>query len=218
MEEKDTRNELQELSEELINESKNRIVNSLEGFYKELMVPREKPVLNESVFVEYFLPFFKDFARNNVTEENGVLMQKWLEIAGTHYGEVSIVSDDGTVLFDVPGIYNSNAADLSALKEGQVDLDRMGKAYNKKMERIPQDAENFINMEIGSMPKFIRNPEGEFETQKRWLDIFKRYKDNGETITDPSAIEEDNIPASVKEDLGLIYDDNDDDDEDDVLL
>ena len=205
---KDELEELQRISEDLLNSDTDRLRKDLDIMYKEIVLEKETPVLSESVFVEYFLPYFRNI--NKEENKESVLLNKWLEIAGGPYQEVTVINNAGEKLYNVPAIYNNKTVDNDILKNSDVSFNAMGSIYNKKQERLPTEAENFINQQMSSVPQFVHNAEHNSVDQERWISIFKRYE-NKKSL-DPTRVEEDNVPISVKEDLGLIYDDDIDED------
>lgn len=207
-------NELEAASARLLDEDTKRINNMLSRAYQELVETTDKALIPEHVFIQYFLPYFKnpDAAENR----DSVILNKWVEMAGGPYNEVSIIGNQGEVLFDVPAIYNKDTVNLDILKESNVDLNYVGKAYDNMVTRAPDMGEAVINEGLSNLPKFVNNINNNVELRGRWDKIFKRY----EYLDEENAILEEShsISREVKENLGLNYDSDDYDSGDDDVL
>lgn len=206
-------NELEEMSARLLDDNNKRLTAMMNRAYEQLVEHKDRASIPEQVFVQYFLPYF----RNPDAEENkeSVILNKWLELSGGPYNEVNIINPKGEVLYEVPPIYHNDTVDLNILKENNVDLNYVGKAYDNMAVRYPEMGNNIINEGLGSLPKFIHNINNNLELKDKWKKIFKRYDEPEDAQAQDG---KDVIKQPVKEDLGLNYDDDSYEDDDDNLL
>lgn len=205
MEDKESYDELKKMSEELQNTNDQRIdslVSTICSLSDDLNNNKPKAAIPEVVFVQHFLPYFQDFARNKETQ-NDSLLCKWLELANGPYNEVDVVGANGETLFTVPSIYIKNVAAIDNVKK--FDFTNTVTNYNRKLNNNPVDAENYINSQMGSVPKFIHDANGNKQEQQRWIEIFKRYnKPKNEEKKDSKS--NNKIKKRLREDFGIEVD------------
>lgn len=205
-------NELEEMSARLLDDNNKRLTAMMNRAYEQLVEHKDRASIPEQVFVQYFLPYF----RNPDSEENreSVILNKWLELSGGPYNEVNIINHKGEVLYEVPPVYHNDTVDLNILRENNVDLNYVGKAYDNMTVRSPEMGDSIINEGLGSLPKFVHNINNNLELKDKWKKIFKRYEEPEEAQAS-SGVES---TQPVKEDLGLNYEDDSYEDDDDRLL
>ena len=207
MEQNNPMSELQSLSDALRDSEINRISSEIASIQEILEDPEvnKNNFIPESVLKEEFLPFFKDFMSNKIDKKdvkNNTLMYKWLALAESPYKEVDVINMKGEKIFTVPPLYNKDGVDLNPLK--QVPFAEIGKEVENRNSILAEDGENYLIQRLSALPKeAFLNPNEVTEDIRRWEAIFKRYE-NVEEEKSPSL---DNIPQTVKEDLGLITDD-----------
>ena len=191
-----------------------RISKDIDLLYKDYVTNKPAPELSEFIFQEHFLEFFKKFKNSEydeLTPEEGIKLNKWLELVGGPYREMSIVDNKGQELYRVPPIYTTNTIESVQEVDNDVSLNQIGKSFADRYKTNPTRAVPALHATISGLPKFIKPVETQISDIQRWDKIFKRYEEN---ITDDIIPNTDNaVPQIVKERLGLVIQDDDDDDD-----
>lgn len=191
-----------------------RMSGDINLLYKDYITDKPTNALSESIFTEYFLDFFKKFKnaeQEDLTPEEGIRLNKWIELAGGPYKEVSIVNNKGEEIYKVPAIYTSNTIESDNITEANTSLNAIGKTFTIKQETNPITAVPALHATLSGLPKFIQPIETEIGEIKRWEKIFKRYdkENNDDVIPNTDTM----VTTEVKEKLGLTIRDDDDEDE-----
>lgn len=131
------------------------------------------PKLPESIFIEYFLPYFKGEVTDPATATE--LRKKWITLARHPMGEVNIINDQGEIIFSTPSIAYTKMFDptKSDINGSFKDLLLMTNQINVSNPiRAKQYLENNMATKFNAM-----RIKGHVLTkeEQRWLEIFKRY-------------------------------------------
>ena len=131
------------------------------------------PKLPESIFVEYFLPYFKGEVTDPVAAAD--LRKNWITLARHPMGEVNIINDQGEIIFTTPSIAYTRMFDptKSDINGSFKDLLLMTNQINVSNPiRAKQYLENNMATKFNAM-----RIKGHVLTkeEQRWLEIFKRY-------------------------------------------
>ena len=131
------------------------------------------PKLPESIFIEYFLPYFKGEVTDPATAVE--LRKKWITLARHPMGEVNIINDQGEIIFSIPSIAYTKMFDptKSDINGSFKDLLLMTNQINVSNPiRAKQYLENNMATKFNAM-----RIKGHVLTkeEQRWLEIFKRY-------------------------------------------
>ena len=131
------------------------------------------PKLPESIFVEYFLPYFKGEVTDPVAAAD--LRKNWITLARHPKGEVNIINDQGETIFTTPSIAYTRMFDptKSDINGSFKDLLLMTNQINVSNPiRAKQYLENNMATKFNAM-----RIKGHVLTkeEQRWLEIFKRY-------------------------------------------
>lgn len=121
----------------------------------------------ESLFVNYFLPFFigKQF--------NDQWVLEWISIAGSPMASVRVFKDGSNeTLYFVPSILNANS--LMANK-GSVDMNSILARYEQYNSNLPIQGVKFLFDALNDKSRELLNNVNLEETNKVWIDIFTRY-------------------------------------------
>ena len=200
--------------ENVFNQALNRLTKDMNILYKDYITDRPAPVLSEYLFQEHFLEFFKKFKDSepeDLTPEESIKLNKWIELSGGPYREVSVVDNKGKEVFRVPPIYTSNTIESDRIVNEDNSLNRMGKAFSDKLKTNPTTAVPALHSTISALPKFIKPIETQIDDIKKWDKIFQFYDKQSE-VADIIPNNPDAVPAEVKERLGLVVKDDDDED------
>ena len=149
------------------------------------------PKLPESIFVEYFLPYFKGEVTDPVVAAD--LRKNWITLARHPMGEVNIINDQGEIIFTTPSIAYTKMFDptKSDINGSFKDLLLMTNQINVSN---PIRAKQYLENNMATKFKAMRI-KGHVLTKEelRWLEIFKRYdvKDkntpnSGNTVAKPA--------------------------------
>ena len=131
------------------------------------------PKLPESIFIEYFLPYFKGEVTDPATAAE--LRKNWITLARHPMGEVNIINDQGEIIFSTPSIAYTKMFDptKSDINGSFKDLLLMTNQINVSNPiRAKQYLENNMATKFNAM-----RIKGHVLTkeEQRWLEIFKRY-------------------------------------------
>lgn len=149
------------------------------------------PKLPESIFVEYFLPYFKGEVTDPVAAAD--LRKNWITLARHPMGEVNIINDQGEIIFTTPSIAYTRMFDptKSDINGSFKDLLLMTNQINVSNPiRAKQYLENNMATKFNAM-----RIKGHVLTkeEQRWIEIFNRYtvKDKntpntGNTVAKPA--------------------------------
>lgn len=122
----------------------------------------------ESLFVNYFLPYF---IGNNTNNNNWVM--EWISIAGSPMVEVGILKDNtNEVLYYVPSILNTNNV---LLHKQDGDISDIFNRYEQINNNIPIQGLNFLIKALNSKNTELLAKVNFDEINKRWINIFQRY-------------------------------------------
>lgn len=131
------------------------------------------PKLPESIFVEYFLPYFKGEVTDPVVAAD--LRKNWITLARHPMGEVNIINDQGEIIFTTPSIAYTKMFDptKSDINGSFKDLLLMTNQINVSN---PIRAKQYLENNMATKFKAMRI-KGHVLTkeEQRWLEIFKRY-------------------------------------------
>ena len=177
--------------------------------HSQIVESEQLEIMQESVFVENFLPFFLGELTDSEQTNFGFT---WNALSGRGTTEVQIVNEYGENLFRTPAFFDTGVVDVS-----KSNIFNIMKEYGIDKNIHPTSALNKAHMALREDFKKIQrsSPIAEQNT-KRWIEIFKRYrtpdqlaalfaKHNGkEAPAVPSA-----APAKAKSvtDLGPNFDD-----------
>lgn len=181
-----------------------RLLEEMKDIEQSLVVEKKNPTLPEFVFKEYFLEFFRSYHKlTKHDKDNAPLYAKWLELAGSEYGEVDIVDNEGNVLYTTPGLLarpKINFDHTAATK-----IDKLADDAINKYNRTPTESANSIINKINkTMPNLIE--EASTYEAAKWDSILKKYKTDEDKAKREVVFKKRRISKVVKEDLGLIYD------------
>lgn len=95
-------NELNKLAGQLTRDRQAILAADTDEIYKTI-VTDAKPKVSEEIFIKFFLEPFTNFKR---LEPNSPEIARWIDIAGSFYGEVDIIDSKGTIICTCPSIYN----------------------------------------------------------------------------------------------------------------
>lgn len=129
-------------------------------------------VLPESIFVNYFLPYFS--GEMPITLADKVLTE-WVSIAGTPTNEISIIDTTNKVLFKIPSLFDTSIIDV--LKRGVGEsMGDIFTGYELRKNNIPSVANRFLNDSLADKaPSIIKQSTQLTNGEKRWSEIFERY-------------------------------------------
>lgn len=154
---------------------KERMVNETNKMFNGLVSGYQFNKLPERIFVNDFLPFF---CGEKQIENYEDIYKLWFGIAGSPTAEVSIINNDGELLFNVPPIVDSHVFNPEYNKNKEMpsiaDIDGMSEALERSIpiRGMTFRAEAFTDRVFRLTSAGYKHTEHE----KRWLDIFIKYK------------------------------------------
>lgn len=177
------------------------MVKNLEA---ELLTANENAKLPEFIFKAHFLDFFKNYHSLTIQDKNNSpLYAKWLELAGSEYGEVDIIDDKGETIFTTPGLFVKPNVDFD--RASQIRVNDMAANSAQRYNRTPAESSNYLTSKVSSIMGGMVQVDSNVAL-KRWDKILKRYDKEKEPEVLPEDTPKSKIPKVVREDLGLNYD------------
>lgn len=137
----------------------------------QVVADEDLPKLPESIFRDYFLPFFA--AELNEESDKRLRLEKWLSVAGNSFHEVIIFEDTTKrVLFKVPAIW-----DRSVMYQGErrVPLGHIMRSAEQYAMQSPIAGMNFMLDHFEAFKLTDKESEHRVEFLRRWNEIFTRY-------------------------------------------
>lgn len=175
-------NKQKEMMDDLSTRMQNSMQDDINMLYNEIhttLGDNQAPVyLREDVFKYYFLDYFKDILLGRRQDRDEHLERKWLDLAGSHYTEVTIIDENNKELYNVPSLYNKNVIRHDILEDNKIDFVKIATDYETDMSVHPNVAANRLDETFYGLPQFLDNNKVQEDTNSRWLSIFRRYDDS----------------------------------------
>ena len=135
----------------------------------------------ESLFVEYFLPMFKQTVEevealdSEGKERREKLYTDWVKLAGGHFNEVAVVDGQGNTLFKVPAMQTTRIIN-PARKENAPGFSAIIKQASLLELQSPVRGLDFQKKELtGKLLQMASNKSAHLDDERRWMEIFARY-------------------------------------------
>ena len=137
--------------------------------HSQIVESEQLEIMQESVFVENFLPFFLGELTDSEQINFGFT---WNALSGRGTTEVQIVNEYGENLFRTPAFFDTGVVDVS-----KSNICNIMKEYGIDKNIHPTSALNKAHMALREDFKKIQrsSPIAEQNT-RRWIEIFKRYR------------------------------------------
>lgn len=137
--------------------------------HSQIVESEQLEIMQESVFVENFLPFFLGELTDSEQTNFGFT---WNALSGRGTTEVQIVNEYGENLFRTPAFFDTGVVDVS-----KSNIFNIMKEYGIDKNIHPTSALNKAHMALREDFKKIQrsSPIAEQNT-RRWIEIFKRYR------------------------------------------
>lgn len=144
-------------------------LKNIRVFHKLIVEEEPLAVMQESVFVQNFLPFFLGEIQDNEQTNFGIT---WAAISGRGTSEVQIVDANGSALYRVPAFFDTEVIDVT-----RSDIFKVMKDYAEDKAILPTMATNRVMNSLRDEFKKIQraSPLSE-ENKKRWIEIFNKYR------------------------------------------
>jgi hypothetical protein len=152
--------------ERLLNKQDEAMIGSI---FSRLITEQDRAVLPESIFVEYFLPYFS--GRTPVGTSK--VLPDWISVAGSTTSEVDIISPSGAVLFTTPGLFDTSIFDPMA-HLNTTSIANIHTGYEMRQTNLPMAAKSYWDQSIARVDVMGEEIDRADVTQ-RWMDIFARY-------------------------------------------
>lgn len=147
-----------------------------DAMFNALVVEGKKDLstLPETVFKEYFYPFFK--GEVTAATQPGIVAE-WIAIAGSAMCEVNVVDAQGKVEFTVPPLFDSSIIESAKRRLGNSFADIYSQ-YKMHSANLPIVGEKFLADAFEEkIPAILKTSETLSPNQARWQTIFHRYGD-----------------------------------------
>ena len=147
---------------------------AVSAIYQATVINNVTPTLPEVVFVEYFLDFFKSQMN---TPDRDLKYAKWIELSGSPYNEVSIIDNEGNILYNVPPIYIKPTLDDSVIN---TNFSNIANNYMLKHSRLASVGSQYLDGELKKVSDGMKVNNDEII--KRWNAIFLKYQQPSITV------------------------------------
>lgn len=134
----------------------------------------EKNKLKESIFREYFLPFFTNEVAPS--PENNAYAY-WVGVAGSPTSEVDVIDDNGNFLFTVPALLNTNSLEVLQNRHRGPSVKDMYLEYAQMSQGLAPVATNAWNRGLyEKMKDIITSDNPAFQSDReKWKKIYEYY-------------------------------------------
>lgn len=229
--------DLETLNQQRIEQLKQDLKKEMDSIHSQVVEIQSKFQVPDEVFRGYFAEYFKERLNTTPEDTKKLdptkakewkkKEEEWITLAGGPYKEVDLVNRNGEVVDTVPSFYlHSTAANIAPVKIGHKGRDYI---VNKNGEEVMKDIISIANefdfksnskpkdimitnlsWELNDYPIELNDSEKIKAHNKKWSEIITKYTDhldNDDMTPEEIKKELKNIPQSVKDDLGLNYDD-----------
>lgn len=163
-----------------------KIDSTLDDIISDLEASERIAIMDEYVFKEYFLPYFK----GEVEDKDDVIRTKWIEYADGANKPVKVVDEKGEELFRVPPLLGS----IDIIKSKEVSYSRINDAASREIERLPNKGLREHGEALDSAIASIQIDDH----KKEWESILNRYKDSS-TVEHTNSIDIDDEEEIIYE-------------------
>lgn len=152
-----------------------KITNELQGGFQ-----KDKACIPESIFVEYFLPYFTG---EIAIDDESIILAKWIDLAGSPYSSVDLIDKNNNVVGEVPGIFSHGST-------GPRDQRTPMSTVIRKTEHLktisPVRSREHMVRELNNY-KTTADPNND----DRWQNLFRKYKQPDQQIDTVTTIHDD---------------------------
>ena len=187
------KNELEQLAAKITTDRRAILSADTDVIYNTI-VNDARPKVNEKIFIQYFLEPFSNF--NKLPAESPDIA-RWIDIAGSFYGEVDIVDNQGTVICTCPGIYKSLDIDSNV---NNIDFTSVAREFMHRSNHFLASGTHYLNSALNYVGTNLH--ENTKANINNWNTILKYFRDKRDGIKPTLAIA-DTKQASVKKQFEL---------------
>lgn len=149
------------------------IADQLESVSSFILEDFPVPRLRETIFVNYFLPFF--CGEKEVTEDKRVLLA-WYNVSGGPMGEVDVVDEGDKVLYRVPQLMDTSIIKSQRSPENRVSISAIAASAASAGNNIPGSGTRLLVRNLAVKSAEILKTSDQLQTNsQRWNTIFERY-------------------------------------------
>ncbi len=185
-------NELNRLAGQLTRDRQAVLAADTNEIFKTIVIDT-RPKVSEEIFIKYFLEPFSNFNR---LEVNSPEIARWIDIAGSFYGEVDIVDNQGTVICTCPGIYKPLAIDSNI---NNIDFTNVAREFINKSNHFLASGTHYLHSALNYVDTNLH--ENTKDTINTWATILKYFRDKRDGIKPTLAVA--NKPVDVKKTFEL---------------
>ncbi len=186
------KNELELLASRLSNDRRAMLSADTDIIYNTI-VKDNRPKVNEKIFIQYFLEPFSNFTKVPADSPD---IARWIDIAGSFYGEVDIVDNQGTVICTCPGIYKPLAIDSNI---NNIDFTNVAREFINKSNHFLASGTHYLHSALNYVDTNLH--ENTKDTINTWATILKYFRDKRDGIKPTLAVA--NKPVDVKKTFEL---------------
>lgn len=144
-------------------------LKSIRTFHKLIVEDAPVEIMQESVFVQNFLPFFLGEIEDNEQTNFGIT---WAALSGRGTSEVQIIDANGSAMYRVPAFFDTEVIDVT-----RSDIFTVMKEYAIDKSIHPVMATNrAMNSLRDEFKKIQRSSPMSDSNKERWIQIFNRYR------------------------------------------
>ena len=131
----------------------------------------------DSVFKEYFLPYFN--GSEEINDDNPIIF-KWIEFSGGIGKPVDIIDIDGNTVTTIPGLLDKDAIDRDV--SNKIDYNKISSDYELKKNRSGVAGDAYAESMLGSVGKMIDTGKTNKDDLRNALNVLSTTIVNNEEV------------------------------------
>ena len=150
-------------------EKSEKVIGNIIKDIRNGIVEREINKMPESVFKEFFLPYFN--GEEEITNDNHIIA-KWVEFSGGVYNPVDIVDNSGEIITRIPQLIKNS--DTNRDKSNSIDYSTIVSEFNLRSKRSSVAGDAYLDKTLNVVGKTII--EDESGSKSDWAKALKVFK------------------------------------------
>lgn len=188
------KNELESLASMLSSDRRALMSADTDVIYNTI-VNDTRPKVNEKVFIQYFLEPFSNF---NTLEAGSPDIARWIDIAGSFYGEVDIIDNSGLVICTCPGIYRPLQIDSNV---NNIDFTNVAREFINKSNHFLASGTAYLHSALNYVSTNLH--EDTKDNVNNWASILKYFRDKRDGNKPSLALKDNKTTLTKQQDIDL---------------
>ena len=188
------KNELEALASKLSADRRALMSADTDVIYNTI-VNDARPKVSEKIFIQYFLEPFSNF---NSLKADSPDIARWIDLAGSFYGEVDIVDVQGVVICTCPGIYKPLEIDSNV---NNIDFTNVAREFINKSNHFLASGTSYLHSALNYVGTNLH--ENTKDNINNWASILKYFKDKRDGIKPSLALKDNKTTFTKPQDINL---------------